>query len=119
MKENRLSKEYEDGVDLFLKFMIDNGVDPNMILCSCTKYDNFEKLKKIDVKSHLFSYMIDTSYEKWLWHGESPPSIGSSCKRSRIQKMCDENEDDHLIDMFNDAEDRFVDRPDELTKMVE
>ena len=33
--------------------------------------------------------------------------------------MCDENEDDHLTDMFNDVEDRFVDRPDELTKMLE
>ena len=41
MKEYRLSKEYEDGVDLFLKFTIDNGVDPNMISCPCTKCGNF------------------------------------------------------------------------------
>ena len=41
MKESRLSKEYEDGVDLFLKFAIDNGVDPNMISCRCTKCGNF------------------------------------------------------------------------------
>ena len=33
--------------------------------------------------------------------------------------MCDENRDDHLIDMFNDSEYRFVDCPDELTKMLE
>ena len=73
----------------------------------------------MDVKNHLFSYGIDTSYEKWLWHGETPPSIGSSRKRARIEKVCDENQDDHLTDMFNDAEDHFVDRPDELTKMLE
>ena len=36
MKESRLSNEYEDGVDVFLKFAIDNGVDPNMISCPCT-----------------------------------------------------------------------------------
>ena len=41
MKESRLSKEYEDEVDLFLKFVIDNGVDPNMISCQYTKCDNF------------------------------------------------------------------------------
>ena len=33
--------------------------------------------------------------------------------------MCDENEDDHLTDMINDAEDCFVGCPDELTKMLE
>ena len=35
MKESRSSKKYEDGVDLFLKFAIDNGVDPNMISYPC------------------------------------------------------------------------------------
>ena len=33
--------------------------------------------------------------------------------------MCDENEDDHLIYTFNDAKDRFVDRPNKLTKILE
>ena len=41
MKKSRLSNEYEDEVDLFLKFAIDNGVDPNMVLCPWTKYGNF------------------------------------------------------------------------------
>ena len=30
MKKSRLSKEYEDGVDFFIKFAIDNSVDPNI-----------------------------------------------------------------------------------------
>ena len=111
--------EYEDGVDLFLKFTIDNSVDPNMTSCPCTKCGNFQRLKKVDVKSHLFSYRIDTSYEKWLWHGETPPSIDSSRKRARIKKVCDANKDDHLTNIFHDAEDRFFDRPDQLTKMLE
>ena len=72
------------------------------------------------MKSHLFSYEIHTSYEKyWLWHRETPPSISSSRKRARIEKVCDENQDDHLTNMFNYAEDCFVDCPDELTKMLE
>ena len=29
MKENKLSKEYEDGVDLFLEFAVDNDIDLN------------------------------------------------------------------------------------------
>ena len=31
--------------------------------------------------------------------------------------MCDENEDDHLTDMFNDVEDCFIDRPDCFMKL--
>ena len=118
IKESRLSKEYEDEVDLFLKFVIDNSIDPNMIPCPFTKCGNFQKLKKVDMKSYLFSYGIDTLYEKWIWHGEIPPSIGSSHKRARIKKVCDEYEDDHLTDMFNNIEDRFVDHLDELIKML-
>ena len=47
IKESRLLKEYEDGVGLFLKFLTDNGVDPNMISCPYTKCGNFRKLKKL------------------------------------------------------------------------
>ena len=36
-----------------------------------------------------------------------------------IEKVCDENQDDHLTNMFNVKEDRFVDHPDELAKMLE
>ena len=32
--------------------------------------------------------------------------------------MCDENEYDHFTDMINDVEDHFIDRPDELTKIL-
>ena len=49
---------------------------------------------------------------------KTPPRIGSSHERVRIEKMCDENEDDSLTDMFNDAEDYFVDCPDELTNLA-
>ena len=33
--------------------------------------------------------------------------------------MCDEDEDDYLTDMMNDPEDHFIDRSDELTKILE
>ena len=29
MTKNRLSKEYEDRVEYFLKFVIENGINPN------------------------------------------------------------------------------------------
>ena len=119
IKKSRLSKEYEDRVDLFLTFAIDNRVDPNMISCPCIKCVNFLKIKNFDVKDHLYSHGIDMSYEKWILHRETPPSIGSSHTRARIEKKCDENKDAHLIDMINNVEDHFVGHPNELTKILE
>ena len=33
--------------------------------------------------------------------------------------MSDENEGDHLTNMFNDVKDHFIDRPNEVSKMLE
>ena len=66
-------------------------------------------MKKVDVKSHLYFYGIDLSYGKQFWHGEAPRSIGSSCKRARTKKVCNENKGNHLTDMINDVENRVID----------
>ena len=58
-----LSKEYEDGVELFLNFTIDNDINPKIISCLCTKCGNFQKMKEVDVKGHLYSYGIDMLYK--------------------------------------------------------
>ena len=77
------------------------------------------KNEEVDMKGHLYSYKIDTSYEKWIWHGKTLPSIGSSHKRVRIEKLCDENKDDQLTNLINDAKNCFIHCPDELTKILE
>ena len=41
IKESKLSNEYEDGVDLLLRFRINNDVDLNIISCPCTKSGKF------------------------------------------------------------------------------
>ena len=48
--------------------------------------------------------------------------MGVSNKRAQIdkkKKVSNENEDDCFISMFNDVEDCFVDRPYELSKILE
>ena len=39
-----------------------------MISCPCIKKNNLKKMKEDDVKSHI--NRINTSYEKWIWHGD-------------------------------------------------
>ena len=75
MIKSRLWKEYEDRFEflffyfifiIFLKFVIENGVDPKMISCSHTKCDNFFKKKEVDMKGHLYFKERGASYKNWI-----------------------------------------------------
>ncbi|KAF4374184.1 hypothetical protein F8388_022950 [Cannabis sativa] len=87
MKENKLSKEYEEGVEYFMEFAIKNGDDPNMIPCPCVMCRNFKKLSGVDVRVHLYKFGIDSSYKNWIWHGERVTRPNSS-KRARREHKC-------------------------------
>ena len=82
---------------MFLSFMIKNGIDLDMILCPFTKCGNFRKIKEFDMKGHLYFNGIDMSYKNWIWHGETPSSIGLFHKRARSEKVRVENKDSYLI----------------------
>ncbi|XP_060963220.1 uncharacterized protein LOC133032787 [Cannabis sativa] len=71
MKRNRLSKEYEEGVEYFMEFARKNGDDPNMIPCPCMMCRNFKKLSGVDVRVHLYKCGIDSSYKNWIRHEEN------------------------------------------------
>ncbi|KAF4398683.1 hypothetical protein G4B88_017109 [Cannabis sativa] len=88
MKENKLSKEYEEGVEYFMEFAIKNGDDPNMIPCPCVMCRNFKKLSGVDVRVHLYKFGIDSSYKNWIWHGERVTRPNSS-KRARREHVLD------------------------------
>ena len=66
MLKDRLSAEYEEGVNKFLKFSRDNGIDTNMMCCPCTGCGNLKKQKEYVVKEHLFVNGIDTTYKTWV-----------------------------------------------------
>lgn len=43
MSKNRLSREYENGVELFLQFELQNCQDSNQIPCPCAKCGNLKR----------------------------------------------------------------------------
>ncbi|KAM6574677.1 hypothetical protein CsatA_023004 [Cannabis sativa] len=115
MKENKLSKEYEEGVEYFMEFAIKNGDDPNMIPCPCVMCRNFKKLSGVDVRVHLYKFGIDSSYKNWIWHGERVTRPNSS-KRARREHVLNNN---FHIDMFNNVEENFAERPYEIVRLIE
>ncbi|KAF6135700.1 hypothetical protein GIB67_028271 [Kingdonia uniflora] len=69
MDENRNSKEYNDGVNLFIQFAMNNYADPSF--CPCKKCRNVNELKSLkDIRYHLFLNGIDQPYTTWCFYGE-------------------------------------------------
>ncbi|XP_062118376.1 uncharacterized protein LOC133831994 [Humulus lupulus] len=114
MAKDRLSKEYEDGVESFIEIALKNTVDPKRVHCPCQKCSNLKKLDIKEIKNHLYFNGIDKTYVKWIWHGEQVEST---------PKVHNENKEftqvfDDPIEMVRDAVDRFVDRLEEFVKFL-
>ena len=73
MHKSRLSKDYELGVENFIKFGFSNTTS-SYIRCPCLKCGNCEKHSRKGVRDHLYVNGIDESYKFWFWHGEELPN---------------------------------------------
>ncbi|XP_062103991.1 uncharacterized protein LOC133815129 [Humulus lupulus] len=111
----RLSKEYEEGVDNFIKFALENTTDPSRVHCPCRKCSNLKKLDIMEIKSHLYFNGMDQTYVKWIWHGEEDDSNNNvPNERKKFDQVFDDP-----IEMVRDADERFVDKPEEFFKFLE
>ena len=67
---NRLSKEYENGILEFIKFVVEHAEDANRMKCPCLGYCYVGRVDAVGLESHLLSNGIDRSYTCWIFHGE-------------------------------------------------
>ena len=74
ISKDRRSKEYEDGVECFVAFAIQNSANKTSIKCPCLQCGNMIFHTPQKIRDHLFFYGIDQSYHTWYWHGEAAPS---------------------------------------------
>ena len=70
MDADRRTKQFEIGLDEFLKFAESNAVNKNKISCPCLKCVNTEGFSVDIIRDHMFWNGIDESYKCWRWHGE-------------------------------------------------
>ncbi|KAL5540181.1 hypothetical protein UlMin_043730 [Ulmus minor] len=70
MTKPRTSLEYQRGVDEFLEHAAQNAGMGNRIYCPCVRCGNKSLQFVKDVKGHLYFNGINSSYQKWIWHGE-------------------------------------------------
>ena len=89
ISNDRRSKEYEDGVDCFISFAIQNSTSKISIRCPCLQCGNMLFHTPRIVREHLFFYGFDQSYLTWYWHGEEGPSSGPTIIRA---ERCTKNQ---------------------------
>lgn len=70
MFANRFSKEYESGVEEFVKFAVKHATDPNRIICPCLGCCYGKRGNADVLRNHLLGNGIDRSYTCWTMHGE-------------------------------------------------
>jgi len=70
MSSNRLSREYENGVSEFVKFVVAHAEDPSRMICPCLGCCYGKRVDAVQLTSHLMRHGIDRSYTCWNLHGE-------------------------------------------------
>ena len=67
---DQLSKEYENGVLEFVKFVVEHVKDSSQMKCPCLGCCYVGRVDADGFKSHLLMRGIDRSYMCWIFHGE-------------------------------------------------
>ena len=114
MSNSRLSKEYKDGVDQFLKFAIARTSNPQLMRRPCRTCGNLVFQTSEEIRYHLFSKGIDQRYKTWIWHGEEDFTRASTSKKigkNRFVESFKYDEAVNTVEMVNDAFEYSKDDP--------
>ncbi|XP_073284694.1 uncharacterized protein [Primulina huaijiensis] len=119
MSKNRLSHEYEVGVEYFLQFASRNANNPNAMPCPCTNCGNL-KTKDIDtIRAHLCCNGIDLTYHTWIWHGERSKFGNSMNDSDRVRQDERKYFTEEPINMVHVAYDSYAENPKQFHKLLE
>lgn len=107
--QNKLCKEYLDGINSFIKATEQCVNEDNLVRCPCKKCQNaFFKSLHI-VKAHLKRHGIAASYTKWVFHGEEPEfvdnsqmNVGSIPSNKSAFTLDNKEDDDEIYNLIHD-----------------
>ncbi|XP_060958614.1 uncharacterized protein LOC115705102 isoform X2 [Cannabis sativa] len=68
--KNRCDDAYWEGVQVFIEFASKHTDSSGKILCPCVRCRNTRRHKLLTVETHIFDKGFESSYQKWIWHGE-------------------------------------------------
>ncbi|XP_024043026.1 uncharacterized protein LOC112099786 [Citrus clementina] len=100
---NRLSTEYEEGVQKFINFAIKNARGSSVIRCPCVDCGNLSFETLTTVKDNLYMHGFDVKYDNWFWHGEEIHKSSSPQRENHFQQQNIEFDNGNELKMVNDA----------------
>ena len=103
MSKDRRSKDYEDGVENFISFAVQNSTNQNSIKCPCLQCGNLIFNTPQKIREHLFFYRIDQSYHTWFWYKEIALSSGPPTTRAECFDRIHIGNVDHTVEMVEAA----------------
>ncbi|XP_074590037.1 uncharacterized protein LOC141845943 [Curcuma longa] len=119
MSKDRLSHEYELGVEYFLQFAMKNANDLDAIPCPCAKCGNLKKKNVETIRAHMYCNGIDLTYHTWIWHGERSTSGKSNNDSDQVGLDEQKYVVEEPIDMVHAAYDGYAENPTQFTKLLE
>ncbi|XP_021822071.1 uncharacterized protein LOC110763563 isoform X2 [Prunus avium] len=122
MSKDRMSKEYEDGVEQFIVFAISHASNPKLIKCPCQVCGNLMFETPKGIRDHMFIRGVDQSYKIWSWHGEVADIGGTTSREVNFDQSPKYEEVQETLQMVNAAYDPCTANHDSftcLTSMLE
>ncbi|KAL0549113.1 hypothetical protein IC582_013593 [Cucumis melo] len=115
MSKSRLSKEFQLGVENFIRFGFSNTTN-TYVCCPCLKCGNCQKHKADNIRNHLYFNGIDESYKIWFWHGEELHNSSFHGKSSKC--MYEENDIGNIKEMVDIAHEQYSKDPSGFEKLL-
>ncbi|KAL0540929.1 hypothetical protein IC582_020954 [Cucumis melo] len=115
MSKSRLSKEFELGVENFIRFGFSSTTNTS-ICCPCLKRGNCQKHKANDIRDHLYFNGIDESYKTWFWHGEELSNSSFHGESSKC--MYEENDVGNIKEMVEISHEQYSKDPSGFEKLL-
>ncbi|CAL5186382.1 unnamed protein product [Lathyrus oleraceus] len=104
IKENPVSKEYQNGLDFFLDYAYTKGNPRGKeILCPCANCYNTNWLTRNEVRNHLIAFGFQKGYDVWVRHGEKKLKPGD------LNDNYMNHEEDQIDDIYGLLHERFRD----------
>ena len=102
MSKDRMSREYEEGVEYFINFALEHCPNQSGIRCPCMRCGNLIHHIPNKIREHMFFNGIDQSYHTWYWHGETGPTSRQTTEMAQCYDTMDCGDVASTVEMVHD-----------------
>ncbi|RVW28039.1 hypothetical protein CK203_117608, partial [Vitis vinifera] len=119
MSKDRMSREYEEGVEYFINFALEHCPNQRGIRCPYMRCGNLIHHTPNKIREHMFFNGIDQSYCTWYWHGEAGPTSSQPTEMAQRYDTMDCGDVASTVEMVHAIEDEFMTDPMSFKKLLE